>query len=129
MLLVMGIIFFFSHQPGDSLHLPSVPPGLDKIGHLFAYGLLALTVLWFLGSAKQAILSVVALKTVIFCLLYGITDEWHQSFVPLRSVSTFDLMADLTGAIVVSAIWWINRNFRARLSSCYMFLATMLEDS
>ncbi|KAF0188242.1 MAG: putative integral membrane [Desulfobulbaceae bacterium] len=79
MLLVMGIIFFLSHQPGDTLHLPSIP-GIDKISHMFAYGLLALTVLWFFGSAQPAGLLTIALKTVLVCLLYGMTDEFHQSY-------------------------------------------------
>jgi hypothetical protein len=31
-LLVMGTIFYLSHQPGDSLYLPPVP--IDKLAHL-----------------------------------------------------------------------------------------------
>ena len=72
MFLVMGTIFFLSHQSGDTLspYLPAFP-GADKICHLTIYGLLALTVLWGLGPGRQGPLVKVALKTVVFCLFYG----------------------------------------------------------
>ena len=36
MILVMGTIFFLSHQTGSDLSLPSFP-GSDKVAHLIAY--------------------------------------------------------------------------------------------
>lgn len=121
MLVVMGIIFFFSHQPGDTLYLPAFP-GIDKICHLVIYGLLALTVLWCLGPGGQEPPFRVALKTVLFCLLYGLSDEFHQSYIPQRSVSGLDLLADLTGAILVCAIWLRSRRLRLSMESGYMVL-------
>jgi VanZ family protein len=32
--------------------------------------------------------------------LYGISDDFHQSFVPYRDASAFDLMADVVGGTV-----------------------------
>jgi len=125
MLLVMGVIFFFSHQPGDTLHLPSIP-GIDKIAHMMTYGLLALTGLLFFGSANPAGLLNVALKTVLFCLLYGMSDEFHQSFIPGRSVSVFDLLADLAGALIMCTIWLRSREFRVILNEKYLILAKRL---
>jgi len=126
MFLVMGVIFFFSHQSGKTLHLPPFP-GADKICHMGIYGLLAMAVLWYFSSAKQISLLNVALKTVIFCLVYGMSDEFHQSFIPQRSVSGLDLLADLAGATMVCAIWIISRNFRVYLEYWYMILAKKLE--
>lgn len=129
MLLVMGTIFFVSHQPGSSLHLPPFP-GMDKMCHLAIYGLLALTVVWWLGvgtgQGEGAHLAPVALKTVLFCLVYGLTDEFHQSFIPGRSVSALDLLADTGGAIVVVAIWLKNSRFREYLVLRQMALARRL---
>jgi VanZ family protein len=126
MLLVMGMIFFFSHQPGHTLHLPSIP-GIDKIAHMLAYGLLALTVLWFLGSAGPSGFLNPALKTVLFCLLFGVSDEFHQSFIPGRWVSVFDLLADLTGAMLVCALWLWNRDFRLSFHRKYLILSEKLK--
>lgn len=122
----MGIIFFFSHQSGNSLYLPPLP-GADKICHMVIYGVLAMAVLWYFNSEKQLSLVQVALKTVTFCLVYGMTDEFHQSFIPRRSVSGLDLLADLSGAIVVCVIWLTSRNFRVSLEFWYGVLAKKLK--
>jgi VanZ family protein len=42
---------------------------------------------------------------LVFATLYGLTDEWHQSFVPGRSAAVADALADMVGAIVGSAAW------------------------
>jgi VanZ family protein len=36
----------------------------------------------------------------IAALVYGITDEIHQSFVPMRDASMYDVMADSIGSFV-----------------------------
>lgn len=42
----------------------------------------------------------------IFCSLYGISDEWHQSFIPGRESDLFDWIADTVGvSIVLSFIY------------------------
>jgi VanZ family protein len=40
--------------------------------------------------------------TLIFGTLYGLTDEWHQSFVPERQASARDLAADAVGVAIGS---------------------------
>ena len=45
-----------------------------------------------------------ALVSVIFATLYGITDEFHQSFVDGRSSSLMDLVWDGLGAVFAAAI-------------------------
>ena len=104
MTLVMGTIFFLSHQSGDSFNLPTFP-GADKLSHFLAYGTLALSVLWYHGKKGLNSIERTAVLTVFFCLLYGISDEYHQSFIAFRSVSGFDLLADSAGAVCVSIIW------------------------
>lgn len=105
MIVVMGTIFFLSHQPGDRLHLPQLP-GIDKWTHLAAYGTLAATVLFAFDARRKSArpLHVVGL-TVVFCLLYGISDEFHQSFIVGRTASIYDLLADGCGALVSCAAW------------------------
>lgn len=104
MIVVMGTIFFLSHHRGDSLHLPSFP-GADKLAHMIAYGVLALSVFWFHGKKGLENPGRTIFLTVLFCLLYGMSDEYHQSFIPFRSVSIFDLIADVAGAFCLSLIW------------------------
>lgn len=68
----------------------------DKAAHFFVYGLLATLVVragprpvWAVGIT----------------ILYGLTDEWHQSFTPGRSVEWMDVMADALGAVVAVAVY------------------------
>lgn len=125
MTLVMGTIFLLSHQSGDNLTLPMFP-GADKIAHMLAYATLALTVLW--GRAKNGLQKPrrVAVETVLFCLFYGLTDEYHQSFIPLRSVSGLDLLADTAGALCVALVWLGSSSLRMKMIDFQHRLAILL---
>ena len=106
LITVMGIIFFLSNQPGDSLDLPDLPD-LDKALHSIAYGVLALSALFAIPEQKyQANPYWISGLVVMFCLLYGISDEFHQTFVPGRFSSVLDLVADTIGAVVVVFVWF-----------------------
>jgi len=105
MLVVMGTIFFLSHQPGDSFELPGLF-NFDKLLHGVAYGVLAATVLFAapMELRKRSLFFTAALAMAV-CLLYGISDEFHQSFIPGRYPSIWDIIADLLGATVVVWLW------------------------
>ena len=106
MVLIMGMIFYLSNQPGDLIPLPQIF-GLDKAAHGIAYGLLACTFLYgFHQFAPQSKGAVIALAAVLFCLLFGIADEFHQSFIPGRTVSVWDVVADGVGGILVAGSWY-----------------------
>ena len=106
MVVVMGTIFFISHQPGDNLYIPPLP-GLDKIAHMTIYAVLAATVLYALNpllSDEKKLRA--SLLTICICVLYGMGDEFHQSFIPGRYSSLADIAADTLGAIAVCAAWF-----------------------
>lgn len=110
MVITMGTIFFLSHQTGEQLSLPAIP-GVDKLGHMIVYGILAGTILFaFSENQKRTKPRNVMVFTVLFCILYGITDEIHQSFIPGRFVSIYDIFADGAGASVACVLWiWLRR--------------------
>ena len=102
----MGIIFYLSQLPGDLIRLPEVI-GVDKVAHLVAYAMLAATFLFGVhpfshGSNRK----VFVFAVVLFCILYGIGDEYHQSFIPGRSVSVWDVVADGLGGLVAGSFWY-----------------------
>lgn len=109
MVSVMGIIFFLSHQPGDSLYLPSLP-GIDKLAHMVVYAVLAGAIIYAFPPETRAEhpLRVVVL-TVVMSFGYGVSDEFHQSFVVNRFVSGLDVLADCGGAVVTCALWLLFR--------------------
>ena len=100
-----GLIFVQSAYPTPG-KLPSWPH-FDKVLHLCGYALLGGLVcraLETIGSMRERRMRRF-LVGLVFAALYGLTDEWHQSFVPGRSATVGDALADLVGAGVGSAAW------------------------
>lgn len=74
----------------------------DKLAHFCVYGIMG----WVL--ARGMVLSKIKypfLLAILIGFVFGITDEWHQSFVPGRDSSVFDLMADLIGLLVFANLY------------------------
>jgi len=102
-ILVMAAIFLFSHRTGDDLNslLPFfqkwVPwmEGFDW-GHFIAYFVLSLTYLWALSGPRPG--PGVMISVLLLCLVYGATDEYHQTFVEGRMADWKDLRNDGIGA-------------------------------
>lgn len=71
----------------------------DKINHAGAFGLMMLLAFraarWILRERSMPAQLSAAL---LYCVLYGLTDEIHQMFVPNRHGDPFDLLADAVGA-------------------------------
>lgn len=84
--------------------------GVDKVGHFLAFYLLCYVLAWAILGKRVSSKSVF----VIACLAagYGVTDEIHQSFVPGRSCSPGDLMADAAGAAAWGGSNWFTRKGR-----------------
>ncbi len=103
--LMMGIIFLLSHTPGSELQLPVLPYS-DKICHFLAYAALAAGYLFGFSPhyRRKFPLRVMAL-TVLFSFIYGCLDEYHQSFIPLRSPDAADIAADTVGALCCAVFW------------------------
>jgi len=68
----------------------------DKLMHACAYAVMA--GLCWMSFCHRFSLPVLRAIVPLFCLCYGISDEWHQSFIPGRDASIGDVAADLTGA-------------------------------
>ncbi len=114
MLLVMGTIFFLSHQPGDSFVLPDIFSS-DKVLHAIAFGTLALTVLFAVPQQRyEQSFFLISLFVVLFCIAYGISDEFHQVFVRGRCPSGADVAADGFGALLAVTGWYMAKRYLGR---------------
>ena len=105
MLAIMASIFLLSHTPGDEL--PSTISGIDKFCHAGAYGVLTLSCLyaiqpWF----RHRPFLELATAAIIFSLLFGVSDEFHQIFIAHRSADWWDVVADVTGSALAVLLWW-----------------------
>lgn len=96
----MGVIFFLS-----SLSEAPLPPGMsDHAGHGIGYAMLSVLVFRALAGARwDGITLGRGTLSIVFCTLYGLTDEWHQSFVPGRTPAWDDVAADARGAVAGAA--------------------------
>ena len=129
--LWMGMIYWFSAQPADisteesfglavqlveiyagfsGMEEPKqlqwslmIEPVLRKAAHMSEYALLACLVYFgirgFTSSYRRA-----ALISLIICMLYACTDEWHQTFVYGRSGRIRDVLIDTSGAVTALLI-------------------------
>jgi len=101
------IIFGASSIP--HVEFPAAIPNLDKVVHTFEYGFLGILFSRAVrATSVSASLPLVFAITLYFVVFYGITDEFHQSFVPGRSADLNDLMADTLGGAVAAAgyLFW-----------------------
>jgi VanZ family protein len=71
----------------------------DKLYHAGAYFIMGFLA-WRSFSHWIRTPIILALLSIAFCSLYGISDEWHQSFVVGRESDSTDWMADTSGAIL-----------------------------
>ena len=95
----------------------------DVAGHLVLFGVLGIvsmivTWLWIAESNRQARWAFIAAGLGV---LYGGLDEYHQSFVPGRQASAFDVLVDSVGValgvmgvrcLVAAAVRWRERRSR-----------------
>lgn len=97
LLFYCAMIFWLSHQP--SLPVPMLFEYQDKLHHFMAYFIMGVLA-WrsFKHLLKPPLIR--AFASIVFCSLYGISDEWHQSFVEGRTADGLDWVADTVGATV-----------------------------
>ena len=102
-LLMMLIIFLFSSQPSSELpDFNWADTIVKKGGHLVGYAILALSY-WYAFRMQQDKRGLAWLLAV----LYALTDEFHQSFVPGRHSTIWDvLIFDNLGAML--SLWIVS---------------------
>lgn len=95
------LIFGLSHQPS----LPELPGHIpDWVAHGLEYGFFTLTLAFATTRGFDAARRTPARVSVavLIATLYGISDEFHQSFVG-RDPTVQDWLADTVGAVVMAA--------------------------
>jgi len=74
---------------------------------LFFYGTLAaLTLRALAGGEWRHVGLLTAAGAVAISSLYGVTDEFHQRFVPGRDFELLDMAADALGSAAAAALLW-----------------------
>lgn len=100
-----SLLYALSSRPTTYVPLES---GTDKLVHFGAYALLG-----FLLARAHSALRWPAWAAVAVGLLYALSDEYHQSFVPGRAADPADWVADALGVGAAVALHsWLRRRGR-----------------
>jgi VanZ family protein len=95
--LYMSAIFYASSLTS----LPTPEEVSDKTLHFVVYGGLALVVLRAVAGGRWAGVTPTALvASWVIATLYGVTDEWHQTWTEGRTPEIADVAADALGAVM-----------------------------
>lgn len=103
--IYMGVIFLLSSIPGAQPPVETAP-WLQTINtiiyngaHIPLFALLAWLWCWSLAGWNTPPRRRLMLA-FCFTTIYGVVDEWHQSFTPGRDTSFLDVMLDMLGAYI-----------------------------
>jgi VanZ family protein len=103
----MVLIYVLSSQP--SLPTPELFPGEDLLAHAVFYAILGVFLARSLAPPRVTTWKRILLLTILVAA-YGAFDEYHQSFVPGRDASAWDMLADgLGGFLAALTLFWQDR--------------------
>jgi VanZ family protein len=95
-----ALIFVFSSIPDLGTGLGGWDLVLRKLAHAAEFGVLGALLLRATGKAGLAIL---------LGVLYAVSDEVHQSFVPGRQGALLDVAIDAAGVLCGVVVWQLAR--------------------
>lgn len=77
---------------------------MSVVGHIVEYSVLAGLLFFALYQTADINTSQIMLAAILFATAYGISDEWHQSFVATRVPDIMDVLTDFGAASAASII-------------------------
>lgn len=95
--------------PDTVIWFDAVDRAIMKSAHMLAYGVLA----WlYLRGLRHHLggLGDPRVVSVAMAMVYGLSDEYHQTFVPGREGKLYDVGVDTVGACAAMVLdWWLAR--------------------
>lgn len=110
-LLWCGLIFFLSSIPNLRTEFRFWDLVLRKAAHMTEYAILFLLTRRAVVGSSAAFAGYAGTLAAIFTILYAVSDEFHQSFVPTRGPTVQDVGIDAVGVFagVILLRWWTGR--------------------
>jgi len=104
-----GVIFSFSSLGINKVKDFSwVDFVIKKTAHVTEYAILYLLTFRAVSQKGRLIGKKQFILPLIIAMFYGLTDEWHQTFVPQREGTLRDVGFDSLGALI--SMYWMKRN-------------------
>ncbi|RKU39431.1 hypothetical protein C6496_01505 [Candidatus Poribacteria bacterium] len=116
--LYMVLIFAISSMEQPPLPMPEFEwLTIDKLYHFIEYAILGGLLTRAFVKAKPTVVPshLVWFMAALLSILYGASDEWHQSFVPGRFATLADWVADVVGSI--AGVFGVYLYYRSRQQS------------
>ena len=83
----------------------------DKFLHAAEYSALGACAAYALVNTWECSKWLIWAVSAVLCFAYGLSDEFHQAFVPGRDCSIYDALADLLGAGLGAGAYLTGRRF------------------
>ena len=114
----MAFIYALSDRPAgdfdDANDAMRWLPFASVIVHTSLYFILSVFVLRAFLLLPPVTEGLTAYSTIFVALVYGLLDEFHQSSIEGRSSEVIDVVADVSGAVLVVVFWFFLKRLRAR---------------
>ena len=125
--VVYAAAIFIASSISES-ELPSLPEIVtDKDLHCGFYFGFGLVVLRALARRWERVTLLTMLGAIVTAVLYGVSDEFHQSFVPGRTPDVADVVADGIGATAAVGTAWLVARFGVRLTNARTLETSQLD--
>jgi VanZ family protein len=102
--ILPALRWLFPHSTPETIEL--MHGVIRKMAHLTEYFILGIFLMHGLRGQDRGWKLRWAVWAIIIAAGYASFDEFHQSFVPSRTASTWDALLDTTGASVAQAVLW-----------------------
>jgi VanZ family protein len=111
-LAALAVVFVLS----SLTRVPGAEYVWDKLLHSLGYAAISTLALRAFHGGFEAPRLKPSFGAFLFMLLWFVSDEWHQSFVPGRDASALDVAADVVGFGIAMAFFAALRAGRVRLT-------------
>lgn len=115
-LFILAAMWYFSSLPGNSTSIPR----FSWTPIVYHFAIFSSFAFFFLAIITKKEIKIREFSiTILISLIVAILDEFHQYFVPFRSVTIEDILIDMTGVISVTLICLLIKNYALNLKSDY----------
>ena len=109
-LAALAVVFWLSSLS----HVPGAQYFWDKLLHATGYAVLGVLALRAFHGGFERLHPAPTLYSALAVILWGVSDEFHQSFVPGREASPWDVVADAGGFVIALMLFATVRSLSAR---------------
>ncbi len=115
-LVWMALIYYVSDQSTLPTLSDSLLDAVVKYGaHFVEYAVLAL--LWYRAIYSRFPHPKIQPLALLIVVIYALSDEFHQSFVPGRSATWQDVAVDMIGGASALLVWNFVHQWRSRMNA------------